>query len=92
MGRGAWWAVVHGVAKSRTRLSDFTFHFHALDVEFSRQEYWIGLPFPTLRDLPDPGIKPGSPMSPALASILYHCATWEAHIHPVSHTNCSYKT
>ena len=32
---GAWWAVVHGVAKSRTRLSDFTFtfHFHALKKE-----------------------------------------------------------
>ena len=32
MDRGAWWAAVHGVAKSRTRLSDFTltFHFHAL--------------------------------------------------------------
>ena len=28
MDRGAWWAVVHGVAKSRTRLSDFTFTFH----------------------------------------------------------------
>ena len=28
MGRGAWWAIVHGVAKSRTRLSDFTFTFH----------------------------------------------------------------
>ena len=27
MDRGAWWAVVHGVAKSRTRLSDFTFTF-----------------------------------------------------------------
>ena len=26
--RGAWWAAVHGVAKSRTRLSDFTFTFH----------------------------------------------------------------
>ena len=25
MGRGAWWAILHGVAKSRTRLSDFTF-------------------------------------------------------------------
>ena len=32
---GAWWAAVHGVAKSRTRLSDFTFtfHFHALEKE-----------------------------------------------------------
>ena len=27
MDGGAWWAVVHGVAKSRTRLSDFTFTF-----------------------------------------------------------------
>ena len=33
MGGGAWWAAVHGVAKSRTRLSNlpFTFHFHALE-------------------------------------------------------------
>ena len=33
MDRGAWWAAVHGVAKSRTRLSDltFTFHSHALE-------------------------------------------------------------
>ena len=28
MGGGAWWAAVHGVAKSRTQLSDFTFTFH----------------------------------------------------------------
>ena len=27
---------------------------------FSRQEYWSGLPLPSPRDLPDPGIKPGS--------------------------------
>ena len=29
---------------------------------FSRQEYWSGLPFPSPRDLPDPGIEPGSPV------------------------------
>jgi len=29
---------------------------------FSRQEYWSGLPFPSPGDLPDPGIKPGSPV------------------------------
>ena len=29
-----------------------------LSIEFSKQEYWTGLPFPTPRDLPDPGIKP----------------------------------
>ena len=28
---------------------------------FSRQEYWRGLPYPSPRDLPDPGIEPGSP-------------------------------
>ena len=28
---------------------------------FSRQEYWSGLPFPSPRDLPNPGIEPGSP-------------------------------
>ena len=32
-----------------------------LSMEFSRQEYWSGLPFPSLGDLPDPGIKPRSP-------------------------------
>ena len=34
---GAWWAAVHGVAKSRTQLSDFifTFHFHALEKEMA---------------------------------------------------------
>ena len=37
MDRGAWWATVHGVARSRTRLSDFTFsfHFHALEKEMA---------------------------------------------------------
>ena len=37
MDGGAWWAVVHGVAKSRTWLSDFTFtfHFHALEKEMA---------------------------------------------------------
>ena len=37
MNRGAWWAAVHGVAKSQTRLSNFTFtfHFHALEKEMA---------------------------------------------------------
>ena len=30
-------------------------------MRFSRQEYWSGLPFPSLGNLPDPGIEPGSP-------------------------------
>ena len=37
MDGGAWWAAVHGVAKSWTRLRDFTFtfHFHALEKEMA---------------------------------------------------------
>ena len=35
-----------------------------LSLGFSRQEYWSGLPCPPAGDLPDPGIKPASPMSP----------------------------
>ena len=37
MDGGAWWAAVHGVAKSQRRLSDltFTFHFHALEKEMA---------------------------------------------------------
>ena len=121
MDGGARWAAVHGVTKSRTRLSDFTFtfHFHALErkwqptlaflpgesqgwgslvgcslwgrtesdtteetqqqqqhdlttgkpafLQFSRQEYWRGLPFPPPGDLPNPGIEPATHASPALA-------------------------
>ena len=37
MDGGDWWAAVHGVTKSQTRLSDFTFtfHFHALEKEMA---------------------------------------------------------
>ena len=38
--------------------------------EFSRQEYWSGLPFPSPGDLPDSGIEPVSPVSIALAGRL----------------------
>ena len=49
---------------SRVRLfaTPWTVAYQApLSVRFSRQEYWSGLPFPSPGDLPDPGIKPGSP-------------------------------
>ena len=36
-------------------------HQAPVSMEFSRQEYWSGLPFPSPGDLPDPGIEPGSP-------------------------------
>ena len=54
-------------------------HQSPLFMGFSRQEYWSGLPCPPSEDLPDPGIKPGSLMSPALASgLVTTSATWEA--------------
>ena len=40
-------------------------------IDFSRQEYWSALPFPTPGDLPDPGIEPISPLSPALVGIFF---------------------
>ena len=49
-----------------------------LSMGFSRQEYWGGLLCPPLGDLPHPGIKPVSLMSPALAGrFLTTSATWE---------------
>ena len=45
-----------------------------LSMEFSRQEYWSGLPFLTPEDLPKPGTKPVSLMSPELASRFFTTA------------------
>ena len=44
MDGGAWWAAVHEIAKSQTRLSDFTFtfHFHALEKWQPTQEFLPG--------------------------------------------------
>ena len=43
-------------------------------------KYWSGLPFPSLGDLPDPGVEPASLISPALAGEFFTtCTTWEAH-------------
>ena len=53
-----------------------------LSTGLPRQEYWSGLPFPTPGDLPDPGMQPTSPVSPALAERFFSTvAAWEA---PVS--------
>ena len=43
-------------------------------MEFSRQEYWSGLPFPIPGDLPNPGIEPTSRASPALAAAPFTTA------------------
>ena len=47
-----------------------------LSMEFSRQEYWSGLPCPSPWDLPNPGIKPTSPVS--AGRFFTTSATWEA--------------
>ena len=55
-------------------------HQVLLSVEFSRQEFWGGLPFPASGDSPDPGIEPMSPASSALANrFITTSATWETH-------------
>ena len=58
-----------------------------LSIEFSRQESWSRLPFPTPRDLPYLGIKPRS-----LASNLHllHLLYWQAGSLPLSHLEAPY--
>ena len=48
MDGGAWWVAVHGVAKSRTRLRDFTFtfHLHALEKEMATLSSILGWRIP----------------------------------------------
>ena len=54
-------------------------HQVPLPMGFSRQEYWSGLPCPPPGDLPEPGIKPTSLTSPALASGFFiTSASWKA--------------
>ena len=57
-------AVILETPKHNRSLVD---HQAPLSMEFSKQEYWRGLPFPPPGDLPNPGIKLMSPVSPALA-------------------------
>ena len=48
MGGEAWWAAAHGVAKSQTQMSDFTFtlHFHALEKEIATHSSVLDLGIP----------------------------------------------
>ena len=54
MDGGAWWAAVHGVAKSQTRLSDFTFtfHLHALEKEMATHSSVLAWGWGSLVDCP----------------------------------------
>ena len=67
--------VIHSVVSDSLQLH--VAHQAPLSMEFSRQEYWSGLPFPTPGDLPDPGIEPGSPALQA-DSLLSEPLWWES--------------
>ena len=59
-------------------------HHAPLSIGFSRQEYWSRLPCPPPGDLPDPGIKPASPMSPEFQAdslLLSHQGALQAENH-----------
>ena len=64
---GAWWVTVQGVAKSRMWRKWLDNNSKVpLSMGFPRWERWSGWPFPSSGDLHGPGIKPMSPVSPAL--------------------------
>ena len=53
---------VKSLSRIRLFATPWTIAYQApLSMEFSREEYWSGLPFPSTGDLPDPGIEPVSP-------------------------------
>ena len=63
---------VCSVAQSSLSTTPCTVAYQAsLSMGFSQQEYWSGLPFPPPGDLPIPGIKPTSPVSPATAGRFF---------------------
>ena len=65
-----------------------------LSMDFSKQEYWSGLPFPTPVDLPNPGIKLMSLVFPALAGRFFTTSTiWEARqvIYPLLNKTSAYE-
>ena len=53
---------VKSLRRVRPFATSWTVSYHAPpSMGFSRQEYWSGLPFPSPKDLPNPGLEPGSP-------------------------------
>ena len=74
------YVVVYSLSRVRPLWPPRTVVFQApLSVRFSRQEYWGGLPFPSLGDLPNPEIKSLCPASPVLAGRFFTAsASWEA--------------
>ena len=64
MDRGAWWAAVHGVAKSWTTTEQLHFHFHALEKEMATHSSVLAWRIPGTAEpggLPSMGSHPGVP-------------------------------
>ena len=63
---------VKSLSRVKLFVTPWTVAYQApLSMEFSRQEYWSRLPFPTPEDLPNPGIKSVSPESSVLAGRFF---------------------
>ena len=78
MGRGAWWAAVHGVTKSRTRLTGFTFtfHVHTLEKEMAAHSSILAWRIPgtvELGGLPSKGLHRVGHDWSNLAATIFHC-------------------
>ena len=76
------WPIIIFAKISRSVMSNSLFsklwtvaHQTPLSKGLSRQEYWGGVPCPPPEDLPNPGIKPTSPASPALAGRFFTTST-----------------
>ena len=81
MDGGAWWAAVHWVVKSRTRLSDFnfTFHFHALEKEMATHSSVLAWRIPETAEpggLPSMGVTRSQTWLKRLSSSMYGCESW----------------
>ena len=76
MDGGAWWARVHGVAKSQTRLSDFTltFHLHALEEEMATHPSVLAWRIPGTGE-------PGGLPSLGSHRVGHDWATWQQQLH-----------
>ena len=94
MDRGAWKAAVHGVMKSRARLTDFTFtfHFHALEKEMATHSSVLAWRIPGTGEpsgLPSMGShRVGHDWSDIAAAAMYGCTTTGLSIYPLKDLDC----
>ena len=92
MDGGAWWAAVHGVAGSRTRLSDFTFtfHFHALEKEMATHSRVLAWRIPGTGE-PGGLLSMGSPLQCSCLENPRNGGAWWAAIYGVAQSRTRLK-